>query len=156
MARKGGTFFFSLAGPGEKTWTFFFSLARWAWIEVDGCMPRTARASAGDICYHVFNRGNAQIEVFHKDGDYRGVVELIGCLVSGLRGQSWRIASCQIISTSFRGLVRIGTLAVLTAHVRRYHQHVQAGHVWQVDSKHCPSRRIIICSRCCATLSETR
>ena len=41
-------------------------------------MPRTARASVGDICYHVINRGNAQIEVFHKDGDYRAFVELIG------------------------------------------------------------------------------
>ncbi|HEY7219095.1 MAG TPA: transposase, partial [Candidatus Binatia bacterium] len=41
-------------------------------------MPRTARASVGDICYHVINRGNVQIEVFHKDGDYRAFVELIG------------------------------------------------------------------------------
>jgi len=41
-------------------------------------MPRTARASVGDICYHVINRGNAQqTEVFHKDGDYRAFVELI-------------------------------------------------------------------------------
>jgi len=41
-------------------------------------MPRTTRASVGDICYHVINRGNAQIEVFHKDGDYRAFVELMG------------------------------------------------------------------------------
>jgi putative transposase len=41
-------------------------------------MPRTARASVGDICYHVINQGNAQIEVFHKDGDYTAFVELIG------------------------------------------------------------------------------
>jgi len=38
-------------------------------------MPRTARASVGDICYHVINRGNSQIEVFHKDGDYQAFVE---------------------------------------------------------------------------------
>jgi len=41
-------------------------------------MPGTDRASACGICYHVINRGNAQIEVFHKDGDYRAFVELIG------------------------------------------------------------------------------
>ncbi len=44
--------------------------------DVSGSMPRTARASVGDICYHVINR-NAQTEVFHKDGDYRAFVELI-------------------------------------------------------------------------------
>jgi len=26
--------------------------------QVDGCMPRTARASVSDFCYHVINRGN--------------------------------------------------------------------------------------------------
>ena len=41
-------------------------------------MPRTARASVGDICFHVINRGNAQNEVFHKDGDYRACVDLTG------------------------------------------------------------------------------
>ena len=45
-------------------------------------MPRMARASVGDLCYHVINRGNAQIEVFHKDGDYRAFVELIGLSAS--------------------------------------------------------------------------
>ena len=47
-------------------------------------MPRTTRASVGDICYHVINGGmhrlrySIQIEVFHKDGDYRAFVELMG------------------------------------------------------------------------------
>ena len=41
-------------------------------------MPRTARASVGDICDHVINRGNAQSEVFHKAGDYQIFVELLG------------------------------------------------------------------------------
>jgi hypothetical protein len=34
-------------------------------------MPRTARASVGNVCYHVLNRGNARNEVFHKDGDFQ-------------------------------------------------------------------------------------
>ena len=40
-------------------------------------MPRTARASAGDICYHVINRGNARREVFHKAADYQAFVDPI-------------------------------------------------------------------------------
>jgi hypothetical protein len=50
-----------------KKGTFFFSDSQ-ALTEVDGIMPRTARAEVGDLCYHVINRGNAQCEVFHKAG----------------------------------------------------------------------------------------
>ncbi len=35
-------------------------------------MPRTARASVGEICYHVINRGNGRAEVFHKWQGIRG------------------------------------------------------------------------------------
>jgi putative transposase len=41
-------------------------------------MPRTARASVGEICYHVINRGNARQDVFRKKGDYQAFVDLIG------------------------------------------------------------------------------
>ena len=40
-------------------------------------MPRTARASAADVCYHVMNRGNGRAEVFHKRDDYAVFLELI-------------------------------------------------------------------------------
>jgi len=40
-------------------------------------MPRTARASAGGICYHVLNRGNGRSEVFHKEGDCAAFVDLL-------------------------------------------------------------------------------
>lgn len=33
-------------------------------------MPRTARASAGNVEYHVINRGNARNDVFHKPEDF--------------------------------------------------------------------------------------
>jgi REP element-mobilizing transposase RayT len=36
-------------------------------------MPRTARASVGDYCYHVINRGNARTEVFHAAGGLSGL-----------------------------------------------------------------------------------
>lgn len=42
--------------------TFYFSLAKRVWTGIDGSMPRTARASVGNICYHVINRGNAKSE----------------------------------------------------------------------------------------------
>ena len=41
-------------------------------------MPRTARASVGGMCYHVFNRGNGRAEVFHKDDDYGAFLKLLG------------------------------------------------------------------------------
>ena len=41
-------------------------------------MPRTARASAGGVCYHVMNRGNGRATVFFDRSDYAGFVELIG------------------------------------------------------------------------------
>ena len=40
-------------------------------------MPRTARASAGDLCYHILNRGNARAAVFHKDRDHQAFLALI-------------------------------------------------------------------------------
>ena len=41
-------------------------------------MPRTARASAGGVCYHVINRGNGRAEVFHKPQDYDAFVVMLG------------------------------------------------------------------------------
>ena len=40
-------------------------------------MPRTARASVGGICYHVLNRGNNRMAVFHKESDYQAFVDLM-------------------------------------------------------------------------------
>ena len=95
---------------------------------VDGCMPRTVRASVGDICYHVINRGNAQIEVFHKDGDYQTFVELIGLACQPI---PMRLLAYCVMSNHFhlalwphsdRDLGR-WMQWLLTAHVRRYHLH---------------------------------
>ena len=41
-------------------------------------MPRTARASIGDVCYHAFNRGNAMAPGFLSLADYQDFVDLIG------------------------------------------------------------------------------
>ncbi len=33
-------------------------------------MPRTARATEAGTIYHVLNRGNGRMRIFHKAGDY--------------------------------------------------------------------------------------
>ena len=40
-------------------------------------MPRTARASLGDVCYHVLNRGNGRMRVFRREADYAAFLKLI-------------------------------------------------------------------------------
>lgn len=117
--------------------TFFFSLASCGCTEINGCMPRTVRASVGGICYHVIVRGNAQLEVFHKDGDYRAFVELIGLACQRI---PMRVLAYCVMPNHFhlalwppsdRDLGR-WMQWLLTAHVRRYHQHYRSsGHVWQ-------------------------
>ena len=100
-------------------------------------MPRTARASAGDICYHVINRGNAQSEVFHNAGDYRAFVDLIA--LAGDRIPMRVLAFCVMPNHFHLALQPFSDRDLgrwmqwlLTAHVRRYHQHYHTnGHVWQ-------------------------
>jgi REP-associated tyrosine transposase len=99
-------------------------------------MPRTARASVGDICYHVVNRGNAQIEVFHKDGDYRAFVELIGLACQRI---PMRVLAYCVMPNHFhlalwpRSDKDLGRWMqwLLTAHVRCYQHYCSSGQVWQ-------------------------
>ena len=100
-------------------------------------MPRTARASQAGFCYHVLNRGNGRRTVFHKDGDFTAFVRLLR--EAGERTSMRLLAYC-LMPNHFHLTVwprRDGDLSVyvgwlLTAHVRRYHQHYHSsGHVWQ-------------------------
>jgi len=100
-------------------------------------MPRTARASVGDICYHVINRGNARSEVFHKAGDYQAFVDLIGL---ACRRMPMRVLAYCVMPNHFHLALQpysdrdLGRWMqwLLTAHVRRYHRHYRSdGHVWQ-------------------------
>jgi putative transposase len=100
-------------------------------------MPRTARASQGGYCYHVLNRGNGRRPVFHKDGDYAAFVKLLR--QAGERTPIRLLAFC-LMPNHFHLVVwpiHDGDLStymqwLLTAHVRRYHQHYHSsGHVWQ-------------------------
>ena len=99
-------------------------------------MPRTARASAGGLCYHVLNRGNAGSEVFHEARDYAEFVELLYMETEARNVRFWPIACCPITSTWFLaakgGRSEPLDAMALTSHVRRYHrQYRTSGHIWQ-------------------------
>ncbi|MEQ1792788.1 MAG: transposase [Nitrospira sp.] len=100
-------------------------------------MPRTARASAGDYCYHAINRGNARAEVFHADGDYQAFLNLLGQASQRL---PMRILAYCLMPNHFHLALwpsHDGDLSrwmqwLLTAQVRRYHTyHDSSGHIWQ-------------------------
>jgi REP-associated tyrosine transposase len=100
-------------------------------------MPRTARASAAGICYHVLNRGNGRAEVFHKEGDYAAFVDLLAAANERL---PLRILGYVLMPNHFHLVLwprAAGDLSrwmqwLLTSHVRRYHRHYHSsGHVWQ-------------------------
>lgn len=100
-------------------------------------MPRTARASQGGYCYHVLNRGNARRTVFHKDGDYSAFFKL---LTEVAERTDMRLLAYCLLPNHFHlclwpqhdGHLSDYMMWLLTAHVRRYHQHYHcSGHVWQ-------------------------
>ena len=100
-------------------------------------MPRTARSSRGGYCYHVLNRGNARKTVFHKDGDFAAFVKLLK--EAGERTPIRLLSYC-LMPNHFHLVVwppHDGDLSdymmwLMTAHVRRYHQHYHSsGHIWQ-------------------------
>src|SRR5688572_21797926 len=100
-------------------------------------MPRTARASLGNWCYHVLNRGNARADVFHKHADFEAFVALFEPACERLR---MRILAYCLMPNHFHLVLRPygdGDLGrwmqwLMTSHVRRYHRHYGgSGHVWQ-------------------------
>jgi len=100
-------------------------------------MPRTARASVGGICHHVINRGNGRQEVFRKSGDYKAFVDLLEQASTRVR---MRMLGYCVMPNHFHLVLwpyldrelKKWMQWLLTAHVRRYHQHYKSsGHVWQ-------------------------
>ncbi len=100
-------------------------------------MPRTARASAADYCYHVLNRGNGGAEVFHTPADCEAFAELIAA--AGAR-RPMRVLGYCLMPNHFHLVLRPlgdGDLSrwmqwLMTSHVGRYRRHYgSSGHVWQ-------------------------
>lgn len=100
-------------------------------------MPRTARASPGDICYHVINRGNARARVFHDDQDY---LRFHGQFIHARNKIAMRLAAWCIMPNHFHFVLwprHDGDLsrfmhcwinAHIQAHRKRYGT---VGHIWQ-------------------------
>lgn len=100
-------------------------------------MPRTARASVADVCYHVINRGNGKRSIFHADSDYASFLKLLN---EAKDHTPMRLLAYCLMPNHVHLVVRPvgdGDLGrwmqwLLTSHVRRYHRHYQtSGHVWQ-------------------------
>ena len=122
-------------------------------------MPRTARASVGEMCYHVINRGNARQEVFRKNEDYKAFINLFKGACEHI---AMRVLGHCLMPNHFHLVLwpySNGELGkwmqwLLTAHVRRYHQHYKtSGHVWQGALKHFRLNAMIISLLFCAILS---
>ncbi|HYT87819.1 MAG TPA: transposase [Gemmataceae bacterium] len=98
-------------------------------------MPRTARAAAGNVCYHVLNRGNARATVFCKDGDYAAFLKALGQAHEEL---PMRVLAYCLMPNHFHLALwphQPGDLSrwmhwLSNTHVRRYHQHYHSsGHL---------------------------
>jgi putative transposase len=133
-----------LTGLPSPKGTLLFSPALWIIWDSFNCdlpmrlsMPRSARASAGGLCYHIINRGNARAEVFHKQQDFDAFLGIMS--EAGVRLRMRMIAYC-LMPNHFHLVLwpqADGDLSrwmhwVLTTHVRRYLRHYgHSGHVWQ-------------------------
>ncbi len=110
-------------------------------------MPRTARAAVGGVCYHVLNRGNGRVRVFHDEEDYFAFVDLL--VAANERLPARPLGFC-LMPNHFHLILwprADGDLGrwmqwLLTSHVRRHHRRRRgSGHVWQGRFKAFPIQR---------------
>jgi putative transposase len=110
-------------------------------------MPRTARVVGDGMYYHVLNRGNGRMTLFHKPADYEAFVRV---LVEGLERYpavellAWCLMSnhWHLVLRPRRG-VALGQFMhwVGVTHVRRHHAHYHTaggGHLYQGRFKSFP------------------
>jgi len=100
-------------------------------------MPRTARAIVADCCYHVFNRGNNRMRLFHDRADFIAFLWLLAEAADEFDVPV--LAAC--VMPNHVHLVmqprRDDDLAgwahwLFTTHARRYHKKYEtSGRVWQ-------------------------
>ncbi len=100
-------------------------------------MPRTARAIAGNICYHVINRGNGGATVFHDAADYRA---FLGHMELASENIPMRILAYCLMPNHFHLVLWSRTDGdisrwmhwLLTAHTKRHHRRYETfGRIWQ-------------------------
>src|SRR5271154_5962776 len=109
-------------------------------------MPRTARAVEGGGIYHVLNRGNGRMQIFHKPDDYAAFVKLllqarqrimpVDVLGLCLMPNHWHLVLRPQADKDLAAFMRW----LCTAHVRRHHAHYHSppGHLYQGRYKSFP------------------
>jgi putative transposase len=100
-------------------------------------MPRTARASLGGVCYHVFNRGNERSSVFFAAGDY---VDFLSAMRDVSKRRPMRVFGYCLMPNHFHlalwpygdGDLGRWMQSLFACHVRRHRlRYAGTGHIWQ-------------------------
>ncbi len=109
-------------------------------------MPRTSRAVEGGGIYHVLNRGNGRMRIFHKSEDYQAFCKLL--VEARKRSAAVDVLAICLMPNHWHLVVRPKEerdLAVFmrwlcTAHVCRHHAHYHSagGHLYQGRYKSFP------------------
>jgi putative transposase len=109
-------------------------------------MPRTARSIEGGMIYHVLNRGNGRMRIFHKAGDFEAFEHV---LAEGLDRYPVKLLTYCLMPNHWHLVVRPSTDEALgrylgwvgVTHVRRHHEHYHTrggGHLYQGRFKSFP------------------
>ncbi|MCI0334692.1 MAG: transposase [Planctomycetes bacterium] len=109
-------------------------------------MPRTARAIEAGLIYHVLNRGNGRMRLFHKPEDYLAFERVLG---EGLQRYPVELLTYCVMPNHWHLVVRPSTDEALgrwlgwvgVTHVRRHHEHYHCrggGHLYQGRFKSFP------------------
>ena len=109
-------------------------------------MPRTARAIEAGLVYHVLNRGNGRMRLFHKDEDFAAFERV---LAEGLERYPVDLLTYCLMSNHWHLVLAprtdeaVGRLMgwVGVTHVRRHHEHYHTrggGHLYQGRFKSFP------------------
>jgi putative transposase len=109
-------------------------------------MPRTSRAIEAGLIYHVLNRGNGRMRLFHKDEDFAAFERV---LAEGLKRYPVDLLTYCLMNNHWHLVLRPGTDDSLgklmgwvgVTHVRRHHEHYHTrggGHLYQGRFKSFP------------------
>lgn len=94
-------------------------------------MPRIPRGQVAGHAYHILNRGDGGVTVFHKGGDYAAFLDLLATAKSKF---SVKVFGFCLMPNHFHLVLQPATETTLspfmqwwmTSHVRRYHQHYRS------------------------------
>ncbi len=109
-------------------------------------MPRTARSTEAGTVYHVLNRGNGRMRIFHKAGDFEAFEQVLS---EAMKRYAVELLTYCLMPNHWHLVVRPKTDQSLghwmrwvgVTHVRRYHERYHSrggGHVYQGRFKSFP------------------